>query len=264
MTDTYLELDGVSSSDITELVVEDVVRQMTPTIRDSYLDVAGRPGAWRFDEAAGDRSLAVKFAAVGDTNADRRAALRRAGAFLYGTGRGARKLVISDEPDRFVYAKLAETPSAEELLRLGRFTATFRTSPFAEAVAPSSATIAGTGIGWTDTVTVPAEVGLIDRLAPSVEVTATGSASYFAFNINGVTIYYGGAITAGTKVTVSTISATVTAGADTDTELDGTFDPSALAMTSVAGDFPYLVPGANLVTGQGPISLAFRWRARYV
>ena len=260
MADVTISLDGISSASIPELIVTDVRRQITPGIRDSYRDVPGRSGSWLFREAAGDRSLSVEFAAVGDLDADRREALRLAAAFLYGDGQGRRKLVVSDETDRFYWAKLAAEIEAQELLRLGRFTATFRTAPYALSTAISTEVVAASG-----TATITSAPDHAAFFEPSIEVTATGTnAGGFAIDVDGTTITYDAPIVDAEKVTISTISATVTSGADADTELDGTFAAADLAMTSVSGDFPVLTPGDNVVTLTGPISASFRYRERFV
>ena len=257
---TTISLDGVSSSSIPELVIEDVARQITPTIRDSYREIPGRSGSWLFEEAAGDRGLSVRFAAVGDDLDSRRLAVRAAGAFLYGDGLGLRKLIVSDEPDRFVWAKLAAAVEAEELLARGRCEASFRTSPFALSTAISTETLLSSG-----TLTIAPESGFASFFEPSIEVTATSAlASGFSIDVDGIELVYGAGMSSGAKVTVSTISTTVTTGADADSDLDGTFDPADFAMTSVSGDFPILRPGANVVTLSAGISAAFRWRRRYV
>lgn len=257
---TTISLDGISSSSIPELVIEDVTRQITPAIRDSYRDVPGRSGSWLFEEEAGDRGLSVRFAAVGETLAARREAVREAGAWLYGDGLGRRKLIVSDEPDRFVWAKLSNVVESEELLARGRFSASFRTSPFALSTAISSETLTG-----SDSIVLPTTGGLAAYFEPSIEVTSTGAnPDGFSIDVGGIELAYGAAFPAASVVTLSAISSTVTTGADADTELDGTFDGSALAMTSVSGDFPILRPGTNVVTITGSVSAVFRWRERFV
>lgn len=260
-----ISLDGVSSSTIPELVIENVSRQITPTIRDSYREVPGRGAAWLFEEQGGDRGVSVRFAAVGDTLAERRSAVRAAAAFLYGDGLGKRKLIISDEPTRFSWAKLAAAPASEELLNRGRFDAEFRTSPYDYATTISTETITG-----SDSIVIAAETGDAAFYEPSIEITAgTALSGGFSLDVDGREIVYGAALAGGSKLTISTISTTVTTGADGDTDLDGTFDPADLAMTSVSGDFPRLTSGTNVVTftptsGGTASAIVFRWRKRYV
>lgn len=254
---TDFSLDGVSSSTIPELEVENVTRQMVPSLRDSYLDVPGRAGSWLFEEAAGDRSVAIRFALVGDDIAGRRAAVREVGRFLYAPGR--RKLIISDEPDRFDWARISEAPTADELLRRGRAEATFRTGPYSESTAIQTDTIAASG-----DLTVPAEDGLADELVPVVVVTATAAIAGFTLTTNGVDLVYGSAMALGAKVTINSIAATVTTGDSTDTDLVGDFDGALLAMTAVDGDFPTLTVGANPIVLTAGISTSWEWRSRYV
>lgn len=261
---TTISLDGVSSSTIPELVIENVARQITPTIRDSYREVPGRGAAWLFEEEGGDRGISVRFAAVGDSLAERRSAVRSAAAFLYGDGLGRRKLIVSDEPTRFSWAKLADAPSAEELMNRGRFDANFRTSPYDYSTTISTDTITG-----SDSIVIAAETGDAAYYEPSVEITAgTALATGFTLDVDGRAIVYGSALAGGSKLTISSISTTVTTGADTDTDLDGTFDPANLAMTSVSGDFPRLTTGTNVVTftptSTGTATIVFKWRKRYV
>lgn len=257
MSEVTFSLDGVSSSTIPEIVVEDVTRQIVPSVRDSYLEVPGRSGSWLFEEEAGDRPLGIRVALVGESVAERREAVRKAARFIYAPGR--RKLIISDEPDRFLWAKIADAPRSDELLARGRFEATFRTGPFAESTAISTATVAASG-----NLVVPDEDGLADFFEPVVVVTATGPVSGWTITTNGVALSYGSAMTSGAKVTVSTIAATVTTGDSIDTELVGLFNGANLAMTAVDGDFPKLSAGANPVVLSAGISTAWKWRARYV
>jgi phage-related protein len=260
MVDTTISLDGISSSTIPELVIENVSRQITPGIRDSYRDVPGRSGSLLFTEAAGDRSISVRFAAVGDDSATRRVAVREAAALVYGDGLGRRKLVVSDETDRFYWAKLAAPILAEELLARGRFDVDFRTSPYALATAISTDTVVGNG-----SIVIAVAPGFASFFEPSIEVEANVSlAGGFTLDVDGRAIVYSGAMALGAKVTISTISTTVTTGADGDAELDGTFVGADLAMTSVSGDFPLLTAGTNTVTATGAITSVFRWRERYV
>lgn len=258
MTDTTITYAGVSSATIAGLYVENVSRDITPGIRDVYVDVPGRAGSWHFPEEGADRGLSVEFAVVGDTLELRRSALREVGRWLYRRGRA--KLIISDEPDRFVEASLASAISAEERLTLARFSAEFRTSPYAYSVAIDTDTVVG-----TDTVTVTPSDDLADEMFPSVEVTAAGALpSGFTLTVAGRELVYGSAVSAAGKVTISAVSSTVTTGADTDTDLDGTFDVADLRMTAVSGQFPRLYSGANTVTVTGGATAVLRWRRRYV
>ena len=258
---TGIGYDGVDSLDIPELYVVEVARQITPGIRDVYVDVPGRDGAWTFPEAAGDRSVSVEFAIVGDSQALRRAAVRKAARWLYKTG-PARKLVIGDEPDRFTWAKLGAAPDASEAYNLGRFSVEFRTAPYDEETTISTATIVG-----SDSVTVTDSDDLADRMLPVYEITADGSGlpSGFTLTANGRSLVYGSAIAAGQTVTVSALSSTVTTGASTDTDLDGTYSIGLLAMTAVSGQFPYLVAGANAITITGAgTTVDVSYRRRFI
>ena len=263
MTGTLIGIgyDGVDSADIPELYVVNITRQMTPGVRDVYVDVPGRDGAWQFAEAAGDRTLSVEFAIVGDSQAERRAAVRKAGRWLYKYG-PARKLVLGDEPDRFTWAKLAAAPEVSEAYNLGRFSVEFRTGPYDEETTITTASIVG-----SDTVTVTDTDDLADDILPVYEITAGagGLPSGFTLTIGTRSLVYGSAITAGNTVTVSAISSTVTTGASTDTDLDGTYDPSLLAMTAVSGQFPRLSPGANaLVITGAATEVDVHYRRRYI
>ena len=260
MTATTISLDGVSSTSIPEIEIENVTRQIVPTLRSSYLEVPGRSGSWRFEEAAGDRALSATLAVIGDGLEARRTAVRAVGRWLYAPS--LRKLIVSDEPDRFVWADISEAPSADELLARGRVPVVWRTGPFAEAT--SITTEALTNVSTLFNV-LPV-VDHADEFVPSIEVTATGSlGSGFSLTLNGTTISYGGALVASDVVTISSISATVTTGADTDTELDGVFVGGSLAMTDVDGDFPTVVPGDNdFVFSGGSATISVRFRERFV
>jgi predicted phage tail component-like protein len=260
VTATYISLDGVSSGSIPEIEIENVTRQIVPTIRDSYVEVPGRAGSWKFDEFGGDRGISATLAVIGDDPDTRRTAVRAVARWLLSPN--ARKLVVSDEPDRFVWANLSEAPTADELLRRGRVPISFRTSPYAEATAISTEALTEA----SSTFTITPSVDHADEFLPSIEITAGALlGSGFSLTINGTTLVYGASLAAAAKVTVSSISATVTSGADGDTDLVGAFDGSLLAMTSVDGDFPVLVPGDNSIsfTG-GAATISVRYRERFV
>jgi hypothetical protein len=67
---------------------------------------------------------------------------------------------------------------------------------------------------------------------------------------------------------VSSVSFTVTAGANVDTMLTGAFDPNDLEMSDVSGEFPELEPGTNdwslIWTGTATtVTVLVTWRRRY-
>lgn len=262
---TTFTFDGVSSTTIPELEVLRVRRPLVAGRRDDFVSVPGREGFWLFTERPGSRMISLELHVLGDTFADRRAAVI-AVADLLDAPEGLARLVVDDEPDRFHLCRLGSNPDPEEWLSSGRFSVDMIAEPFAQAITPSVESL-------TLTSATPATFTIPDKVygIPEIELTATGgTVTAFTLEVNGLALTYAApslGLTAGQILTVSTVGYTVTRGASIDPDLVGTFDPDDLDMGGVSGDFGYLVPGLNTVevtrTGTaGTIAATIRWRER--
>lgn len=258
MTITTATLAGVDSTTIADLIITSVRRQATPTVRDVYMDVPGRPGAWHFGEAGGDRDLTLGLLVASASFADRRSTVRAVGRWLWPNvdEDGERELYLSDEPDRYELVTLADTVDLDELLDTGQGSATFRAAPYALDALEDTAVLNLTAGAPTDTVDVAAGVDLANELPIVIEVTpANDMPAGFTLTVRDtVALTYSGAVLTGQTVTVNTETLTV--------DLDGT-----AALTATAGAFPKLVAGPNLVeldAGGAGATVTLTWRRRYV
>lgn len=266
---TEVTLDDVALSDaVPAVIVKRVVRQLLGDRRDVFELVPGRAGSWLFGEQAGDRLITLELALVGEPSTypieesgleARRAACRALADWA--DDPGLVKLVADDEPDRYSLAKLSSAPTPDEWLIRATVDLAFRASPYAFANDLSTASVslaegvADTSLELDDTV----------NAYPVLEITAGETmASGFVLNVNGLVLVYGDAVAADDVFTVSSLTYTVSTGANTDTELAGLFVVGDLSMGSVDGDFPILVPGENqveIVGGDADVTIT--WRRRY-
>lgn len=262
---TGFTFDGVASSTIAELNVLRVRRPLAGDRRDTYVDIPGRAGFYLFAEEPGRRVITLELDIGAGTFAERRTAVR-AVADLFDRP-GLCELIVDDEPTIFHRCRLASTPDPEEWLNSAGFAVELVAEPYGYETTVSTETwTASTGVAHTFTPpdTVSAELEL--------EVTATGgTVTSLIVNVNGDILTYalgGTGLAAGEKLTISGISYTVTRGASTDTDLDGTFDPDDLDMATVSGDFGDLIAGANSITltrtgTATTLAAVARWRRRY-
>lgn len=251
-----LTYDGsLSSTAVPELVVQTRVTELVPSIRDTYVEVPGREGAWLFPGKAGDRTLTMQVRLIATDSDARRAAVRALARYVNKDTK--RRLIIDNEPDRFWMAKLANPSAVTELVNHAQTELVWRTDPYAEAINTTSQTATGS--------TAPNNTGDTD-LYPIIEVTALeNSADGFALTVGGVVLDYGGNVNNGEIKTVSCRSATVTTGANADYEFaTDTFLGGALDMASVSGDFGTLAPGVGSVSiARMTARLRVVWRPRY-
>lgn len=249
-----------SATAIPEVIIRRVRRPLVTEVRDVYVAVPGRDSAWLFPEEPGDGTIELDIVVAAGSNINRRAAVRKLAAFF--TKRSGRKpLIISDEPDRFYWAKLTAPPNVDEFVLLGKTVVKLRCGPYAESITTTSVTVAGSG---TQTFTVTADDNV--RMAPVVEVTTTSTAATgWEYSLNGVTVGVTDSLASSAVRSVSTISATIVTGADADAELaSGVFPVSALSMQNAYGDFGYLMAGTNTIRFiRGAVSLRVVWRRRF-
>jgi predicted phage tail component-like protein len=241
---TTFTFAGTSSTTIPEIEVLRVRRPLVARRRDDYVEVSGRPGFWLFEEEPGARRITLELQILGDSFEARRAAVIALADLL--DQPGISKLVVDDEPDRFHRCRLASDPDPEEWLsHTGAFSVDLVAQPYSEAETISDET-------FTITSSTPATFEAPDKVEglPIVTVRANGGTiTGFSLTVNGETLTYGDTLSAGQTVTISTLAYVVTDGAPSSIAdaLEGIFNPAALDMASVSGDFPYVVPGTNSV-----------------
>ena len=255
MTITTATLGGVDSSSIADLVITGVRRQVTPAVRDVYLEVPGRAGAWHFPERGGDRELELGLLLASSSFAGRRTAARAVGRWLWPAADLAprRQLIVSDEPDRYDLVALADAVDVDELLETGQGSATFRTGPFSYSTTQDTADLTLTPSSSLDTFDIAAGADLANELPFRVTLTPQLAIGGFILTVNEVELTYGNAVAGGEVVTVDTDTLSVL--------LQG--QP---ALTSVTGAFATLAAGTNTVelSADQAVDLSFTWRRRYV
>jgi len=263
---TDLNLNGVAlSAAVPSALVLDVRRQLVGLRRHSRLPIPGRAGAWTYTEEPGDRDISVDISVIGDDLELRRTAVRDL-AYWVDIGEVSR-LIIDDEPDRFHDVILAAADQATERLLHGKATLRFSANPFALAVAIStralSAPTSPTSSSFAETSEVYAE--------PVVEITNTVGGTDLTgltFAVNGYALTWSGVVGAGDILTISSLSDTVTLGANADVDLVGAYDPLDVDMADVSGEFPLIFAGANpwSITYTGAdagVTIALAWRERF-
>ncbi len=262
---TDVTLNSLALSDaVPDAAVLRVRRQLLGARRDRFVEVPGRPGAWVFPEEPGDRRLDLELHLLASSMANRRSSVRALAAWA-DTPAGAVRLILDDEPDRFYEAVLESAPDVDEWLLSGEVDLRYRVGPYAFAVSTSSTSVTASAGLASGTFVAADEVYAF----PVIEVTPlNGDLTGFSITLNGDTLSWTGAVASGDTVTVSSISYTVTDGANYDVNLSGAYLVGDVNMTTVTGDFPLVVPGTNsysFTTTGSATAVRFRitWRRRY-
>lgn len=260
---TDLTLNGVAlSTAVPEALVLDVRRPLVGKRRHRTAEIAGRAGSWRWDEEPGDRTIEVDLDLQAESFAERRAAVRQL-AYWADVGTTA-PLIISDEPDRYHEALLDSDDAALERLCYAETTIRFLAGPYALASTLSTQTVTANSNPDTDTFAIDDEV----TAEPIVEITPVGGTlTGFTLTVNGYALTWAGTLAAGETLTISSISDTVTLGANDDVNLTGAFDEADLDMADVSGEFPLLLEGSQTWaiswTGTATsVGIDFTWRER--
>lgn len=259
------ELDSVDlSTAVPEAIVLSVSRPLVGARRNVYVDVPGRSGSWSWADEPGDRALSIDLSLAGEDFAERRDAVRRLADWA-DLGRVA-PLIISDEADRYHEAMLDAATDPAELLLHASTRLDFRVGPYALSTTISTQAEAAASNPDSGMFSIPDEVTAL----PVIEITPTnGTLLSVALTIEGRTISWSGdVILLGQTLTISTVSDTVTRGVNADVNLTGAYDPAAVNMVDVSGDFPLLVPGSNdwaiEWTGTATaVDIDIQWRRRY-
>lgn len=260
---TDLTLNGVAlSAAVPTALVLRVERELVGKRRHSDVEIPGRAGSWRFDEEPGNRTIRVWIDIQADSFEARRAAVREL-AYWCDIGTTA-NLVVSDEPDRYHEAILDDEPNPEEWLVRAEIPLRFTAGPYALSSTLSTQTVTATTNPDSDTFSIPDAV----TAEPVLEITPTGGAlTSFVLTVNGYVLTWSGNLAAGTTLTISSISDTVSTGPNTDVNLTGAFVVGDLDMVDVAGEFPLLLPGSTSWSfewtgGATSVGIEFTWRER--
>lgn len=252
---TVATFNGTDSDTIDGLLITRVRRTLHGAPRDSYVDVPGRAGAWLFPEVPGDRTIVLTCHLQGVDADDRRDLCREVAEWAWSTSRAP--LLLDDEPDRYWLAKLASSVDLDEWVNAAAFELDFRAEPYAYSTTISTETWSATA-NVAHTWTPPDGIG-----SPAVvEFTPSGSVPDVVLTANGDVLTLDAGVSS--IFTVSAINYTVLAGANTDTNLDGTIvgSPSSL-IADVSGRFPHIVAGLNSFEVNRAGTVKVSWRRRY-
>jgi len=259
-----LTFDGSSSATaVPELIVQTVDRDLLPAVRDEYIEVPGYVGSFLFSEVDGDRQLLMSCQLIASGTSERRTAVRALAQYLRKSS--TKRLVISDEPDRFWLAKIVSGIPVTERQARGSFQLQWRTSPYAESISTYETSVTATAAPESFVIDVGASQVEVE---PIIEITATETSSDgFALTIGGVVLDYAGSVSNGAVKTISCRSATVVTGAYADIELDtGTFAGAQLDMSSVTGAFGVLGGdgGSTITLSRMTGRMRVVWRELYL
>lgn len=255
--------DAVPSSGIDGIYVVKHARGGYGAVRDVDLEVPGRDGSWHFEERRGLRDITADVVLVADSPSVRHAHAVELADWLDKLGR--RKLIFSDQPDRYWNAALVSDIAPDEWRRLTKAQIQWRAEPYAYAIATSEVCFTAASGADVDSFTAD---DAIEAYPEITFVPTGGSLTSVSLTMNGDTITWSGTVGSGSYLTISSISATVLLGQSGDTELTGAFDVSALNMANVTGDFPLVIPGTNTYTlnttgSFSNLEMCIVWRRRY-
>lgn len=255
--------DGVASTTIPSFICHRVRRQLVGSRRTSFESIAGMEGAYVFPEEPGLRSIEIDASVLVDEvdTELRREALRSVAAWV--NKFEMKKLFISDEPGKYDMAIFNGDADPDEWRQKGSFKLPFMCEPYSyqEELQHEDATAAGTSVDIVIDVD-----GTAPRSPFIVEMTAAGTSAFQSVTVNGRTWTRTTSLSALGIVTFNTKAGVMLLGANTDTDLQGTFDPDDVSMAGGSGRPPYLVPGSNTITvamNHTGFSVDVWWRGRY-
>lgn len=257
--------DGVASTTFPSLICEKVTRRLVGKDRSVTREVSGMEGAWRFPDKRGLRTIILDMAVVSDGfPTPRRDDLREIADWV--DKQGFLKLAISDEPGVYNLAFLANEPDIDEWRELGTFSLEFSAMPYtySDTISTDLLTLTPSGANiWASAESIP--------VYPVIELTPVGGVlTGFTLQVGEFSLSYQDLIADGDTITISSLNFTVSLGANTDTDLAGTFVFGDLNMVNVSGTFPVFILGNNdvLLTESGgstaiTVDLDIYWRSRY-
>jgi predicted phage tail component-like protein len=253
---------GVASSALTGFWCHEVSRDLVAARRTSYETVPGMEGSYVIPEEPGMRKLEIDASImipVVDKEA-RRAAVREVAAW-YNRPRPA-KLIIDDEPDLYEMAVPESAPNVREWRQRGSFKLPFLCEPYTyESTLQHITAVAGAAL---TNVVVPNDGDVWTPLI--VQIQAAGTSAGQAIEIGSRQWQRNTSMTAGQFVTFNTKAGVITNVANTDTDLQGVFDPANVSMVNAAGRPPYLEPGNNtleIIMATSGYTYHVWWRNRF-
>lgn len=270
--------DELNSYEKFKIVAKSIDRSLLPSRRKREMTIPGKHGVYDFEgNTYENRPIQVLIQYVGETFNDLRLRARDISTWL--SKPGYKKLVFSDEPDKYYLAKVYDAVGLESIYELGKATVTFECQPFALYVATSGEDlILDNDVpidSWinlnpvdayifdiTEAATVNVEyagsheVGLESPRGSLFNIIITGSFTTFSISLNGRTLNYTDETTDQTLI-IDNVGGTI--------KVDGV--NAMMACTGAIGTFLNLLPGNNTVVISGTglnCSVLFDFRPQYL
>lgn len=263
---TTASLNGIElATAAPDALVLSIARDLVGGRRNAFVEIPGRAGSWPIREEPGDRFVRISVDLLSDTFAERRATVRDLADWAE-TPSGPVRLIADDEPDRFHAVTLEGFSEMNEWLTHGAGELSYRAGPYALALDLSTE---------LHSVTTPSPKSgsftAPDKIVaePVIEITPTGGTlTALTVTLNDDSISWAGLVNSGDTLTVSSISATITLGANTDVNLTGAYNAANVDLADASGTFGLVVPGSNTYeyawTGTATgLTISITWRRRY-
>lgn len=233
--------NGLPSTVVPGLVIGQVRRSLIGKPRGTRLEIPGRPGFHHFSQPPGSRKLVAECFIEGSSFQNRRDAFEDLADWL--DVEFEAPLIVSDTPGIFYRAVIEDSGDSDEWREFGTFELVWEVQPYSF----DNSTTVETWDSGIDTLH-EWESGLKAMVYPIIEVRPTnGTLTSFTLETNGSPLNFVGNVVSGATVTINSLAAVVLSGVNTDIELTGAYDPTALIMSGISGTFPELIPGENSV-----------------
>ena len=231
--------NGIASTDVPGLVIGKILRDPIGEIRTAMIPVPGRDGAWVFPQNRGMRSMVVEAFIEEPTTLELRATNVLFSDWLDVLGQAY--LQISDDPGVFYEAVLESVTEDDAWRGVGIYTITWALQPYAlsDAIEVEAWTADDNDVHIWDP-----QLGI--EVFPVIQVTPTnGTLEGFQLITNDSFLTYFGSVADDATITINSISLVVLLGVSGDGMLTGAYNPAAISMQYVDGEFPVLYPGGN-------------------
>jgi predicted phage tail component-like protein len=214
--------------------------QVSPSLRNSYVTVPGKPGVADFGCDSAERHIAVKCGVMPGRDFAGLVSTLDGVAEWLDPSRGLGELILDDVPDRYFMARLSEAVDCERLIRsAGQFDLNFVCpDPHAYAVTDETYTFTAAG---THTVTRLKGSSASEPVYSLKGVIPSGASTYVSLRTNGEELRVVGALASGETLVID--SGMVTAKV---TNAQGVTLRNGLPCLQEL-NFPALQKGANTV-----------------
>lgn len=263
--------NDVSSLTIPEFTCSTIKRGVLGAHRGTFVEIAGRDGAWYFPEERGRRKISIECFILAESFPQaRRDVFTEVANWL--DINGETSLVLGDDPTVFYNAVLLDPVDPDEWRELGEFGLEFSAQPYSLAMETSAVEFEQImDDEWSYNFDV------MSHTRPVVEITNVSGGTITGFNFimgsdgsgfGGYSLNYPGALADGATLNINSIGMAVLSGANDDVMLTGVYEPTDLLMTGVSGTFPIIEPGVVNMSIEGEdtgaeVEIRVLYRKRY-